>query len=278
MVVLIILIILIGLYLWSIKPRSLRKKEVWKQLEQVEYAHRGFFDNKKEYPENSLPAFQRAVDAGFGIELDVQMTTDGTLVVFHDATLSRMCHINKMLTDMSFEECQQYTLKKSNEKIPTFEQVLKVVDGKVPLIVEIKSEGKPIETVEKTCQMLDTYKGMYVMESFHPGVVYWLKKHRKDIIRGQLSEDYSNNENFNHITRSILTNCMLNGITKPDFVAYDFRCRHFTTFQLMCKLFKFEKVCWTIKDSLQLEMAHEQFNICIFDSFDPREDEYDQKL
>ncbi len=272
MIVLILLVFLVLLFFWSIKPRSIRKKEIWEQLEKVEYAHRGFFDNTKEYPENSLPAFQRAVEAGFGIELDVQMTTDGILVIFHDGTLKRMCHVDKMLSEMSFEECQQYTLKKSQEKIPTFEQVLKIVDGKVPLIVEIKSEGKPIETVKKACEMLDGYKGSYVMESFHPGVVYWLKKNRKDILRGQLSEDYSRYDTFNFIEKFILTNCMLNGITKPDFVAYDVRCRHFTIFQMMCKLFKFEKVCWTIKDSYQLEMAHEQFDLCIFDSFDPRKD------
>ncbi len=271
MIFLIMIVLLIGFYLWSIKPRSIRKQEIWNEFEKVEIAHRGFFNNKKEYPENSLPAFQRAVDAGFGIELDVQMTTDGQLVVFHDGTLHRMCKVDKMLTEMSFEECQQYTLKKSNERIPTFEDVLKTVNGKVPLIVEIKSEGKPIETVEKTCKLLDSYNGLYVMESFHPGVVYWLKKNRPEIIRGQLSEDYSENVNFNGFEKTILTNCMLNGFTKPDFVAYDYRCREFFSFKTMCKLFKFKKVCWTIKDDLQLENAHTVFDVCIFDSFDPRE-------
>ena len=270
MIIIILIIIIVVLYFLSFKPAKIRNQEIWDEYEKREIAHRGFFDNKCEYPENSLPAFQRAVDANFGIELDVQMTTDGKLVVFHDGTLHRMCHEDKMLTDMSYKECQQYTLKHSHQHIPLFEDVLKIVDGKVPLIVEIKSEGKPIETVEKTCKMLEGYKGVYVMESFHPGVVRWLKVNKPDIIRGQLSQDYSNEEGMNWFEKTILTNCMLNWYTKPDFVAYDFHCREFTTFKRMCKLYQFKKVCWTIKDDLQLEMAHEIFDVCIFDSFDPR--------
>lgn len=271
MILLFLILFVIGFVLFSIKPRSIRKTELWNELERVNYAHRGFFDNKKDYPENSLPAFKRAVEAGFGIELDVQMTTDGQLVVFHDGSLHRMCKVDKMLTEMSFEECQQYTLKKSKERIPTFKDVLNVVDGKVPLIVEIKSEGRPIETVKKTCEMLENYHGNYVMESFHPGVVYWLKKNKKDIIRGQLSEDYSKYEQFNWFTKFILTNCMLNGFTKPDFVAYDVRCKDFFWFKWMCRIYRFKKVCWTIKDPIQMEEARQCFDICIFDSFDPRE-------
>ena len=270
-IILCVLVCIPLLYLFLMKPRKIRNQSIWNELEQWTYAHRGFFNNKEAYPENSLPAFQRAVDANFGIELDVQMTTDGKLVVFHDGTLKRMCGVDKMLHMMSFDECQQYTLKKSNEKIPLFEDVLKVVDGKVPLIVEIKYEGKPLETVEKTCQMLESYKGLYVMESFHPGVVYWLKKNRPHILRGQLSEDYQKYEWMNWIGQKILTNCLLNGFTKPDFVAYDIRCKDYFTFSWMCKLFKFKKVCWTIKNEDQLKEAKTQFDMCIFDSFDPRE-------
>ncbi len=100
-----------------------------------------FFDNESEAPENSIPAFQRAVQQGYGIELDVQLTTDNRLVVFHDETLQRMCGFDKKLTECSYDELKHYRLAKSDEKIPLFDEVLKVIDGKVPLIVEVKSEG-----------------------------------------------------------------------------------------------------------------------------------------
>ncbi|MBQ0065921.1 MAG: glycerophosphodiester phosphodiesterase [Firmicutes bacterium] len=273
MILVILIPILLGiLYLASFKPRGIRSEEVWKQFEKVEIAHRGFFNNKEEYPENSLPAFQRAVDAGFGIELDVQMSKDGKLVVFHDGTLKRMCKDERMLIDLTYDELQQFYLKRSSQKIPLFEDVLKVIDGKVPLIVEIKYEGDSIKTVEKTVEMMKDYPGLYVMESFDPKVVHWLRKNRPDIIRGQLAEDYMEKEDMNWFTKRILTNFMLNWWTKPDFCAYDFHCREFAIFKQMCKFYHFKKVCWTIKDAVQLEEAHKVFDVCIFDSFDPREE------
>ncbi|MDO4465747.1 MAG: glycerophosphodiester phosphodiesterase family protein [Bacillota bacterium] len=270
--VFVFLIFLIFIYLFSMKPRSIRYPEIWKKFESVEIAHRGYFDNRKAYPENSLAAFQRAVENGFGIELDVQMTKDGKLVVFHDGTLTRMCKDERMLIDLTYEECQQFTLKKSNQKIPLYEDVLKVIDGKVPLIVEIKHEGNSLLTVEKTLEMMKDYKGLYVVESFDPKVVHWLKVNRPEIIRGQLAEDYSEKQGMNWFTKRILTNFMLNWWTKPDFVAFDFHCRHFTCFKHMCSCFRFKKVVWTIKDAVQLEEAKKTFDVCIFDSFDPRAD------
>ena len=117
------------------------RKEKMKVFEKQYIAHRGLFDNESEAPENSIPAFQRAVQQGYGIELDVQLTTDNRLVVFHDETLQRMCGFDKKLTECSYDELKHYRLAKSDEKIPLFDEVLKVIDGKVPLIVEVKSEG-----------------------------------------------------------------------------------------------------------------------------------------
>ena len=109
-------------------------------------AHRGLFDNENGIPENSIPAFKRAVDQGYGIELDVQLTMDHKLVVFHDESLRRLCRADRLLRDCTYAELQEYSLGISRERIPLFEDVLKVVDGKVPLIVEVKQEGNWKET------------------------------------------------------------------------------------------------------------------------------------
>ena len=133
-VVLIVILVLIVLYFLAIKPRLSRQKQ-WAPFKGVYYAHRGLHDNESEAPENSLPAFKKAVKAGYGIELDVQLTKDRVPVVFHDFTLERACGKPGKVYEYTYEELQQFPLFQSNERIPKFEEVLKVVDGKVPLIV-----------------------------------------------------------------------------------------------------------------------------------------------
>lgn len=137
MIVLSILVALTILYLFLVAPRMFGKPDRT-PLYGVHYAHRGLFDNDSEAPENSLPAFKRAVDAGYGIELDVQLSKDGIPVVFHDATLKRMCGVDGNVWDYTLKELQQMKLANSSATIPTFAEVLKTVDGKVPLIIEYK--------------------------------------------------------------------------------------------------------------------------------------------
>lgn len=191
--ILIILIVIAAIlfvaYPLALRPNT-RRREQMQPFEKVMIAHRGFFDNETEYPENSLPAFQRAVEAGYGIELDVQLTTDEKLVVFHDASLKRMCGIDRKVTECSYVELQQYTLANSSQKIPMLDEVLSVIDGRAPLIVEIKPEGNCIRTAELLNARMTDYDGIYCIESFHPLVVAWYYRHQPEVIRGQLSSDF----------------------------------------------------------------------------------------
>ena len=97
---------MILIYLWCIKPNKLTKERRKKMQTYISHyiAHRGLFDSNLSIPENSIPAFKRAVEHGFGIELDVRLTKDRQLVVFHDATLLRMCGVNKKVADLTYEE------------------------------------------------------------------------------------------------------------------------------------------------------------------------------
>ena len=161
--ILLFLFILIGGYLYMICPNLNKdRKQSMKAFEEVYIAHRGFFDNKKGVPENSIPAFQKAVEYGFGIELDVQLSKDGYLLVFHDDNLKRMCGVDKKLREMNYEEILQYSLLNTNEKIPLFTEVLKVIGGKVPLIVEVKYEGDVINATQKTAEIMDEYKRLFL--------------------------------------------------------------------------------------------------------------------
>ncbi|MCR5267843.1 MAG: glycerophosphodiester phosphodiesterase, partial [Lachnospiraceae bacterium] len=150
------------------------------------YAHRGLHNSK--VPENSLWAFTRAAERALGVELDVQMTKDGRLVVFHDGNLKRMCGLDANLRDLTYEELCKLKLKGTSEQIPLFEDVLKVLNG-VDLICEIKSDNgiRNDELCKKTYDLLMTYSGNFCMESFSPYLTGWFKKNHPEIIRGQLS-------------------------------------------------------------------------------------------
>jgi len=230
------------------------------------YAHRGLFDNDSEAPENSLAAFQKAVDAGYGIELDVQLSKDDKLVVFHDATLKRMCGVDGKVWDYTLEELKQFTLANSNETIPTFEEYLNVVDGKVPFILEFKLDRAQTRVCELANEVLKDYKGVYCIESFHPLALLWYRKNRPDVLRGQLCEEFFRNETYKgKILFMILPYLPFNFLTRPDFIAYNHLHAHNIS-RRICKALGALSVAYTIKSVEEYEKSKKHFELFIFDS------------
>lgn len=268
-VVLIVIAVLIVLYFLAIKPRLSRQKQ-WAPFKGVYYAHRGLHDNESEAPENSLPAFKKAVKAGYGIELDVQLTKDRVPVVFHDFTLERACGKPGKVYEYTYEELQQFPLFQSNERIPRFEEILKEVDGKVPLIVEIKLEWMDLTVCAFVDKLLKEYKGMYCIESFNPLVLTWYRRYHNDVLRGQLSDAFLKEGEYRGVLYWILQNLLLNWMTKPDFVAYNHKYADNLSRRLCRKLYKNMAAAWTIKSQQELEAAKEEFDVFIFDSFIPK--------
>lgn len=258
-----------GAYLAFLKPNT-KRGEAFRLFEEKYVAHRGLFDNAKEYPENSIAAFRRAVEHGYGIELDVQLTLDEVLVVFHDDDLNRMCGVDKKVEECTFEELQQYSLAVSGEKIPLFSDVLDVIDGKSPLVVEIKNSDRWEITTAAAAKMLDEYKGPYCVESFNPFVLDWYRKNRPEIIRGQLSTNYFKDEpQMSFIRKVVLTNLLLNFKAKPDFIAYNHFHKNQFSYKLLRKLFHVKNAAWTVKSQQELDAASDVFTCMIFDSFVP---------
>lgn len=276
-IILMIILLLVAAYLFCLKPATPRMEKM-KPFLDVYIAHRGLYNNKGEAPENSISAFQKAVSHQYGIELDVQMTADRQLVVFHDENLLRMCGIDRILHTCDYHELTKCPLKKTVETIPLFSEVLKLIDGKVPLVVEIKSEGDWRSTTEKTANMLDQYEGIYCIESFHPGVLRWYRKNRPHIIRGQLSMDYfKHNTKKLWISKFVMTNLLMNYLSKPDFIAYDHRQADQFSYRLCRLLFKPVNFAWTIKNQEDLKSAKDRFQSFIFDSFIPEDTQEDKK-
>ena len=234
-------------------------------------AHRGLFDNTGDAPENTIPAFKKAADAGYGIELDVQLTMDKHIVVTHDYDLKRICNTDKLVNNLSYQELRQYKIFNSNELIPLFSEVLKVIDGKVPLLVEIKAEGVYEETCRLTAEILSAYSGVYIIESFSPHVVNWYRRNHPEIIRGQLADDFVKQRYFKSILLNLaLTNMAFNVLTRPDFIAYnhyysDKKCLKFWKKTLGCSL-----AAWTVKSQAELDNISKIFDIIIFDGFMPK--------
>lgn len=188
------------------------------------YAHRGLHTQDQQVPENSLASFQLASEAGYGIELDIQLTKDGEIVVFHDDTLMRACQMEAKVADLTLRELQKYSLfadSSLQEKIPTLQQVLELVAGRVPLLVEFKPYGDWRELAKKGSAVLDAYAGPYAIQSFHPGIVRWYKKQRPAVTRGLLSMGYLGYKGRQPIWQGLLLSSLLvNAAIRPHFVSY----------------------------------------------------------
>lgn len=266
---LIVLLVLLVLYLFLIAPRMFGKPDRSK-LMGVHYAHRGLFDNKSDAPENSLAAFRLAVENGYGIEMDVQLSKDGIPVVFHDASLKRMCGVDGKVWEYTLAELQQMKLASSNETIPTFADVLDTIAGKVPLIIEYKLDRVQTKVCELGNELLNAYvekyNGTYCIESFHPLAVIWYKKNRPDIVRGQLSMEFWKDEAQKDKKYLILLAFLVSNVaSRPDFIAYQ-HSDYKNLSRRLCRMMGALSVTWTIKSVEQYEKVKDEFDLFIFDS------------
>lgn len=265
----ILIALLILLYLLAIMPK-LRKNPTLKQLDGWHYAHRGFHDNNSDAPENSLAAFELAVEKGYGIEMDVQITKDMVPVVFHDYDLLRSCGVDKKISELDYNELREYRLFESKERIPTLREALNCVNGKVPIIVELKIPWNPNNTCEAVSKELKNYNGIYCIESFNPFGLGWYKKHFPDVVRGQLSTDFVKEKiEGSKVQYFILKHLLFNFHTKPDFIAYQHKYKKGLSFTICRRLYKTKPVAWTIQSQEELNECKAYYDIFIFDSFTP---------
>ncbi len=270
MKLIIVVVFFVLLYLFLLCPRLTKQKSTQVFRDRF-YVHRGLHDNKSNVPENSLPAFQKAVEHNYGIELDVQLTKDEVLVVFHDETLTRVCGQEGKVADYTYEELCRFQLLDSNEKIPTFEQMLEVVEGKVPLIIEIKMYAVNSRVCEVLANQVSSYKGVYCVESFNPLAVRWFKKNCPSTIRGQLSSALNIEGNQKDIKYFLIEHLLTNVLTRPDFIAYNHRFKNRIGRIICRKVFRCFSVTWTIKSQEELNNSREDFDIFIFEGFIPME-------
>ncbi|MCI6533150.1 MAG: glycerophosphodiester phosphodiesterase family protein [Bifidobacterium animalis] len=329
-----------GLGVWAVAPRTFnnKRKNYVPTLPDVLYAHRGLHDagsglsqqhagESGEYialarrmalragygsidepgplaPENSLAAFAAAAEAGYGIELDVQLTLDNKVVVAHDPDLLRVAGDPRNIRDLTYDELVRIPLFPTAapgaevspllpgatenpplvttpsqaptgyyQHVPLLEDVLRVVDGRVPIIVEFKFENyrtwddRNEELMQTAADLLDAYQGLYVVESFNPAAMNWYKREHPDVCRGQLAEDTAFTANPVLWMGGKL---MFNEISRPDFVAYDFKNGDGAMLRFVRRMGAMA-VAWTVRTSDELAGAQPYFDRFIFEAFVPKQ-------
>ena len=259
------IVVLVLIYLFLIAPKN--KKEMNK-FKIVMYAHRGLHNGER--AENSMSAFKAAVSGGYGIELDVRLSKDGRLVVFHDDTLDRVCGREGRVIDFTAEELATFKLNSTDDGIPLFSDVLSLVDGRVPLLVEIKEDPGVSAVSEATCEILKGYKGEFIIESFNPLSLRVVKKSYPQIPRGILSQRYYEYEKYRKPLYFLLQSLLLNFLCRPAFIAYDHRHAKAFGLRLVRGIFGVPTLAWTVRSSEEELVARKNgFDGIIFENYIP---------
>lgn len=266
MAISIIFVLLCVLFAFLVKGRTGHKG--LSDLRGWYYAHRGLHGNG--VPENSMAAFRAAKEAGYGIELDIHLLKDGNLAVIHDSSLKRTAGADAIVEELTSDELGDYHLEGTDERIPLFSQVLELFAGKAPLIVELKSYKDNFAQLSETaCMLLKDYNGAYCIESFDPRCIIWLRKHHRDVIRGQLTESFAKVKDIPWRLRFAMKHQLLNICSLPDFVAYRFSDRK-TISNFVCrKLWGVQGVTWTLRTKADFDTAVKEGWIPIFENFKP---------
>jgi len=233
-------------------------------------AHRGLHAKELWAPENSLEAIRRAVEKGFAIEIDVHLTKDYQIAVFHDENLFRLTGLNKSITEMSMAELKELRLQGTSEKIPSIIEVLKEINGKVPLLIEIKDTTRRIGKLERIlARQMKFYRGNWAVQSFNPLRMSWFKKNMPKIPRGQLITHHDDKNIFVRFIKNFCSRPIFwKKFSNPQFLSYDLRYISMDivmmAIQNNCKLFT-----WVANTPELLIEAEKFSDSIIFEGFIP---------
>lgn len=234
--------------------------EKYKGLLSRYFAHRGWH---KDFPENSIPAFKKAVELGYGIELDVHLSKDRELVVFHDDELFRMTGEKDYVRFKTVDELQQLHLKDSEYTIPTLKEVFDLVAGKTPILLEVKTEANTKRICKKLVEDLKNYRGEVFIQSFNPFVLRYFYKHAPTYLRGQLSS-YFRTSDLSLIKKNVIKKLRLKKFAHIDFISYNLKDLP-NKYVMNCNV---PVLAWTVRTKEDFEKAKQESNNLIVDNFD----------
>ncbi len=255
---------LVALYFWA--TACGKPAERW--LTEYLYAHRGL--HNEAYPENSMASFMNAVEKGYGIELDIHLSKDGEIMVFHDERLDRMTGKSGKVSDYTAQELIEMKLGNTKHTIPTLKDVLRQVNGKVPLLIETKNEINVGDLEQKLSEILETYHGKYAVQSFSPFSIGWFKKNAPHVLRGQLSSEFREGvEEIAHVELKILQKLFTNFLCRPNFISYE------VCGLSQIRLQRFRKtgipvLAWTVRSESEQQKRKPLYDTIIFECYEAK--------
>ncbi len=232
----------------------------------VPLAHRGLHNELVD--ENSVASFEDAVKQGFGLEIDIHLTKDEKVVIIHDYTTTRVTGVEKKVTESTLAELNKLSLLKTKSKIPQLKDVLKIVDGKVPILIELKAESDYNPAFAKVVidELKDyEYKDTVALQSFNPFLTKEMKEMQDEIIIGQLSSDEIDGQT--KFVQFLFRSLLVLRISRPDFFAYE--VKYIKKRKVQRKRRKFPLLAWTVDDESSLEIARKYADNIIFENIKP---------
>jgi len=261
----ILLAIILFIVFYMFCPRLFKKPDISPFTGKI-IAHRGFHNNI-DVPENSMKAFSLAVEKGYGIELDLHLTKDRIPVVFHDNTLLRMCNTDVKISELTYDELRKFRLLETEEIIPSFSDVLEIVSEKVPLIIELKIDGRSLDLSQVAATSLENYKGIYCIESFNPILLRKFAKISPTTIRGILSTKFKPDGEINKCFYALLQSLLFNFLCRPDFIAYEYKYGNYLPV-VLCRKLGIATFAWTIRNKEDYKNAKKYFDTFICENID----------
>jgi glycerophosphoryl diester phosphodiesterase len=238
------------------------------KYKKVKFAHRGLHGPC--VAENSISAFLAAVDEGFGIELDIRLSKDGELVVFHDDTLDRVTKFKGKVKERTLEELSKIKLLGTEDTIPVFRDVLKIIGGRVPLLIEIKEETASTNVAKKAIEVLREYEGDFIVESFNPVSLSLFKKEMPEAVRGILSKNFLKEKKYRTPMHFFLECLILNVVCRPDFIAFNHKHYKNSALRIARSFFGCTTFAWTVTSKCDEKLCYEHgFDSVIFEKYLP---------
>ncbi|WP_299814341.1 glycerophosphodiester phosphodiesterase family protein [uncultured Roseibium sp.] len=238
-------------------------------------AHRGYHDADNGIIENTPAAIAAAVEKDFAIEVDVQETADGEALVFHDYTLDRLTEGTGKVIEQTARDLVRIHMKTGSNSLWLLQDLFDLVDGKVPLVIEIKSllrRDAQGAFVRRVIDQVAAYKGAAAIKTFDPDMLSIARSHNPSVLRGIVADAAEPGPTYGlhgRMDRFILRHILHAPRTRPHFISYGIKDLPKAGPSLLHTLWKLPIMCWTVRTREQREKAAKYADQIVFEGFDP---------
>ncbi len=236
-------------------------------------AHRGLHDVNAGVIENTPSAVKAALSYGFAIEVDLQMSKDGEAMVFHDITLDRLTTSKGKVCARTARQLKRVNFKDTKDRMWTLSELLQLVQGLVPLVIEIKSQWDNVGPLEqRVAEVLSTYHGPACVMSFNPHSILKIKELAPSLTRGLVAKNFSHDAEWSHLNskQHFLKNHLLYAfVIKPDFIAYHVKALPALAPWITRTLFGMPLLSWTVRTEQDQRTVKRWADQMIFEGFVP---------